>query len=315
MEELVSVIVPVYQVRRYLPECVESLLGQSYRNLELILIDDGSTDGSGELCEEYAQKDERIKVVHQTHCGVSGARNKGFQMAKGEYIAFVDSDDRVSSSFIAVLYQLIQRYNADVSVCAYERRKEGGVQKKLVKENTYSITSEQMLQEWHGVRKGLETVLWNKLYRRGLFGKEDDFILFPEGKEHEDTCVSHLLIQRAETIAFTNQILYMYRIRKGSITESSATVKKIRQDLEAQCLRIEFFEKQGFEASRDRVIIGLLLHIVMYEWKMCGKTEKVEKELGELFQKYYPKLRNSSELKGKEKVILKMASLTSLNRF
>lgn len=324
MEELISVIVPVYQVKEYLPECVESLMGQTYRNLEIILVDDGSTDGSGELCEEYAKRDGRVRVVHRNHLGVSNARNIGLQMAKGEYVSFVDSDDIASASFIETLYELIKQYQADVSVCAYERRKEGGVKKKVDKAATYSISSEQMLREWHGIRKGMETVLWNKLYRKELFGTEDNVVLFPEGKEHEDTCISHLLIQRAEKIAFTNQILYMYRIRKGSITESSVTVQKIRQDIEAQLSRISFFEEQGFEESRDRVVIGLLLHVVMYEWKLCGKSEKsdkcggygaqndeiknLKKELRGIFGKYYKKIKKSGQLGWKEKSVLMTAA-------
>lgn len=325
MEELISVIVPVYQVKAFLPECVESLLGQTYKNLEIILVDDGSTDGSEKLCDEYAKKDGRVKVVHQAHFGVSNARNRGLQMATGEYVAFVDSDDIASEFFLETLYTLLKSYRADVAVCAYERRKEGEVKQRSKKTITYSISSEEMLQEWHGIRKGLETVLWNKLYRRELFGVGDARVLFPEGKEHEDTCISHLLIQKANTIAITNQILYMYRIRKGSITESSVTVEKIRQDIEAQLSRIAFFEEKGFEESRDRVIVGFLLHVVMYEWKLRerigeenqrkkGSVGELKKELCDFFQKYYTQINKSSELKSKEKIILKLAAVKYRNR-
>ena len=118
---LVSIIVPVYQVKNYVGECVESLLRQTYTNLEILLVDDGSTDGSGAICDEYARGDNRIRVIHQENQGLSSARNTGLDQAKGEYVAFVDSDDAVRLDYIETLYDLADRYQADIAVCAYER--------------------------------------------------------------------------------------------------------------------------------------------------------------------------------------------------
>ncbi len=320
MEELISVIVPVYQVKAYLPECVESLLGQTYKNLEIILVDDGSTDGSGELCEEYAKRDGRVRVVHQKNRGLSGARNTGLQSARGEYIAFVDSDDVVSELFVESLYALLKRQKADIAVCSYEKSKTG-VLRQSKGEREYSISSKKMLEEWHGERKAIETVVWNKLYHKSVFEKEGNNIWFPEGKEHEDVYVSHLLVKNAERIAITDCKLYMYRIRKGSITGSKVTEAKIRQDLEAQLARVEFFEKMGYGGSRDRVVIGMLLHIVLYRYKLrmelkekkyedkkgkdCKNTKELKKEMRELFELYYPQIAESQELNGIFRIILK----------
>ena len=120
---LVSIIVPVYQVVDYVGVCVESLLRQTYKNLEILLVDDGSTDGSGEICDEYANRDNRIRVIHQENQGLSAARNTGLDQALGEYVAFVDSDDAVLPDFIETLYDLADRYQADIVACAYERVK------------------------------------------------------------------------------------------------------------------------------------------------------------------------------------------------
>ena len=116
---LVSIIVPVYQVKEYISECVESLLAQTYTNLEILLVDDGSTDGSGEICDEYAVKDSRVRVVHQTNQGLSTARNTGIGLAQGECLAFVDSDDVVMPGFIEILYELLGKYQADIAACDY----------------------------------------------------------------------------------------------------------------------------------------------------------------------------------------------------
>ena len=185
---LVSIIVPVYQVKEYIGECVESLLAQTYTNLEILLVDDGSTDGSGAICDEYAVKDSRVRVVHQENKGLSAARNTGIARAKGECLAFVDSDDVVMTEFIETLYELLGKYQADIAACAYvkclsgdfayvkhdlscadERGdkqsgtcRNGKVEYKQAgghhDDKEVCMTSEQMLRQWHGKYKKWETV-------------------------------------------------------------------------------------------------------------------------------------------------------------
>ena len=144
--------------------------------------------------------------------------------------------------------------------------------------------------------------MWNKLYHRSVFGEGENVIRFPEGKEHEDVYVSHLLIENAGRIAITDCKLYMYRIRRGSITGSKATEAKIRQDLEAQLSRIDYFEKKGYVESLHRVVIGFLLHLVLYNWK---RKNGIKEDLQVLFSTYYPLIAESKELKGKYKLIIK----------
>lgn len=262
--ELISIIIPVYQVKEYLQDCVDSVRMQTYTNLEIILIDDGSTDGSGEICDAYAKEDKRIIVVHQENQGLSAARNAGVNIAKGELIAFVDSDDYVAEIYLEVLYILLKKYDADIAVCEFTRyRKKMERIPNMEKINDYVMSSKQMLGEWHGRRKHIETVCWNKLYKREILLQRKE--VFPLGKEHEDIYTSHLFIERAKKIAITNQILYFYRNRENSITCSRYNKKeKQKQDLLAQHVRLAYFKERKLWKSYVRLIVGHIAHKCNY---------------------------------------------------
>lgn len=259
--DLISVIVPVYNVSEYLCECVDSILAQTYQNLEIILVDDGSTDNCPELCDEYALKDRRISVVHQENQGASVTRNKGYEVSKGRYLAFVDADDILSNNYIEILYHSIMKYKAQIAICAYTRlRKE--LEMKTAKQD-YAITSEKMLKEWHGKRKFIETIVWNKLYSRAVFEAFGDCKLFPEGKAYEDIYSSHLFINNAQKIAVTDRKLYYYRKREGSASRT-CTKAAAMKDLEAQRVRMRFFMERKFYGAYLRLFVGHVLHRGMY---------------------------------------------------
>ena len=281
---LISVIVPVYQVHRYLGECVESLLCQTYTNLEIILVNDGSTDGSEALCDEYAHRDDRILVIHQENQGPAGARNAGLDIANGEYVAFVDSDDYVVPTFIESLYRLLKKYHADIAVCAYMkdsdsgRRHIAGHAESCVKighrhKNTLCMSSEQMLRQWHGRYKNYETVVWNKLYHISVFNGDKDKveIRYPNRKRDEDMLISHLIVENADRIALTTRVLYRYRSREGSITARTALGEGARENLSAQRERMDFFRKKRYLRAYLNLWIGYVLHRVWFGWKICMK--------------------------------------------
>lgn len=270
---LISLIVPVYQVEDYLEDCINSLLAQTYKNIEILLIDDGSPDGCGRICDAYAGKDAKVWVVHQENQGLSGARNTGIRLAKGEYIAFIDSDDLVSPVYVEILYDMIRRYHAEIAVCDYARGKEELDQTISAAPQEICLPSRQMLLEWHGKRKRVETVVWNKLYQRSLFINETYPIQFPERKEHEDVYVSHLLVQNAGKIAITSQKLYMYRRRGGSIKNQKITKEKAAGNLKAQLARLSFFQENDMKASSRRLLKGLFLHFLMFDWKLKGRWD------------------------------------------
>ena len=266
--DLISVIVPIYNVSEYLCECIDSILAQTYRNLEIILVDDGSTDNSPALCDNYASKDSRVKVIHQINQGASVTRNKGYEASRGKYIAFIDADDVISDTYIEILHKMITENNVQIAVCAYTR-----VQKELGSEidaEDYVITSEKMLKEWHGKRKAIETIVWNKLYSRSIFESFKDCKPFPEGKAYEDIYTSHLFANNAEKIAVTNRVLYYYRRRKGSASGTCTKTDAMR-DLEAQKVRMSFFKERKFYGAYLRLLVGHLLHRGMYFGKLWNR--------------------------------------------
>lgn len=297
--ELVSVVVPVYQVRNYLKECVDSLCAQTFKNLEILLMDDGSDDGSEKLCDELQRRDYRIRTCHLEHRGLSAARNAGIEAARGEWIAFVDSDDWVAPDFIEVLYRIAVQYKAPIAVCNYVRigngRDFGKRAERTLDVGEMCLSSDEMLSQWHGKRKRIETVVWNKLYRRILLTGEKDYALFPEGTIHEDVYVSHLLVHRAQRVAITEEKLYFYRKAPDSLTRKKYTDEKVRQSIAAQTARADFFRRAGYMAAYERLGEGLLLHIIKYRWTFSVKNKRLKQELGALFGSYYPIVKNSGQ--------------------
>lgn len=277
---LISIIVPVYQVRDYVGECVESIRQQTYTNLEILLVDDGSTDGSGEMCDEYACTDERIRVIHQKNRGLSGARNTGLDNMQGEYIAFVDSDDLVLPDYVGGLYRLLTKYEADLAACAYVKgTTEELAAVRAVSEKPESsgdvrelcMSSEKMLRQWHGKYKMQETVAWNKLYHRNVWNGRRK-MRFPEGRSHEDVLTSHLIVQSVEKIALTTQALYLYRIRNGSITvQAKFDRERASRNLEAQRERMVFFREQRYWRAYFNLLAGYWLHWGWFEWRALRK--------------------------------------------
>ena len=270
---VVSIIVPVFNVKSYVSECVGSLCRQTYTNLEILLVDDGSTDGSGEVCDEYAGRDERIRVIHQANRGLSGARNMGLDDARGEYIAFVDSDDLVSTNYVETLYELLMKYEADIAACAHVK----GTTEQLtdIREKVLSLDnvkeicmpSVKLLKQWHGKYKQQETVAWNKLYCREVWNGRKK-IRFPESRNHEDVLISHLVVQGAKTIVLTTEILYFYRIRKGSITlQTEYDREKVWQNLRAQRERMEFFRAHRYWRAYFNLLKGYVLHVLWFWWR------------------------------------------------
>ena len=195
---LITVVVPVYNVENYLAECVQSLLCQTYTHYEIILVDDGSTDGCPALCDRYAAQNDRVCVIHQPNKGLSGARNTGMDAAKGELLVFVDSDDTVSANMLEALWSLMQTSEADIASCTYQDLKQTPPQIYSAEEGLLHLLKEDT---------GLTTSAWSKLYRRELF----DGIRFPEGQIFEDYATIPRVFARAGRIVHTEQKLWFYR--------------------------------------------------------------------------------------------------------
>lgn len=209
----ISVIVPVYKVEAYLNECVDSILAQTFQNIEVILVDDGSPDRCGEICDKYAQRDARVRVIHQQNVGLSCARNAGIQVADGRYLCFVDSDDLVSSNYCETLFNLLDGTEYDFSVCGVLRYLDGGVIQELDDNSEVNIMSNEAFLEAQLCGK-TEFGVWNKLYRRELF----EHIQFMQKKIHEDVIWSADLAKHLKKgVICTSKKLYYYRQRNSGI--------------------------------------------------------------------------------------------------
>lgn len=236
MEALISIIVPIYKVEQFLPRCIDSVLNQEYKNFELILVDDGSPDQCGVICDIYAEKDSRIKVIHKQNGGLSDARNVGLEIARGDYISFVDSDDWVASDYLSVMMEVLKKTESDICEC--EVLKTTGLVNTCVdnQEHVQIYSTESALEQL--ICDGeLHQYVWNKLYKRSCMKG----ISFPVGKTNEDEFWTYRVFGNACKIAKVDRVLYYYFQRKGSIMGVAYNLKRL-DALEAKQQRQEYME-------------------------------------------------------------------------
>lgn len=250
-DELVSVIIPVFNVQNYLETCLNSILQQTYKNLEIILVDDGSTDSSGTICDRYAKKDSRVHVIHQLNRGLSEARNQGIQSSKGRYISLIDSDDFIEANFIKNLLEVMQKTDSDM-VCTvmlpFPAGKEEHVksywERIAAKENIYHTFAPMELLELSLYQSISVTGAQQKLYKRELFNQT----LFPAGRYFEDLATTYQYILQCRKIAVLEHKLYAYRLREDSILNKSFNnrkmdcvwvAEKIVKDITQKCPQLE----------------------------------------------------------------------------
>ena len=232
---LVSIIVPVYNVERYLARCVESIIGQDYNNLEIILVDDGSNDSSGMICDRYARHDNRVKVIHQTNGGLSAARNAGLDIASGDYIMFVDSDDEVVSTFVSTMLNASISNDASLVQCGFRYVDEEGILlNEVVSSDAVLLNHTEQMKE-HLNERLITTMVWDKLYKADLLHD----LRFPVGKYHEDIFFTYKVLHCATTTFVLNKALYNYRQVAGNIMHRSFNNKHLHS-LEALQERKEF---------------------------------------------------------------------------
>lgn len=235
--DLISVIVPVYKVEAYLDKCVQSIVDQTYEKLEIILVDDGSPDACGSMCDAWEQMDSRIRVIHKENGGLSDARNAGMAVATGEYIAFVDSDDWIDLCYLERMYGALKEHGAQMAACGVKFVYEGEVFEKQVPINAVAMTAEEALGTV--IRgEGVRAVAWNKLYHRELLQGET----FPVGKYHEDEFFTYRIIAKAQIIVFVPNELYFY-LQRGSGIMGTVSVKHL-DALDAYWERLHFLEKE-----------------------------------------------------------------------
>lgn len=221
MSDLVSVIIPVYNVENDLERCIVSILNQTYRNIEIVLIDDGSPDKCPKICDEYSKKDKRIKVIHKINGGLSDARNAGIDVASGKYITCVDSDDYVTNDYVEYLYKLIVKYEADMSICSHEAVYINSVKQFKSDCKECCMDSETALKKmlYH---QNYDVSAWAKMYDKKLFKN----IRYPVGRAFEDAATTYKIIDKSKKIAFGYESKYKYIIRPNSIVTSNFNISK-----------------------------------------------------------------------------------------
>ncbi|MDR6121913.1 glycosyltransferase involved in cell wall biosynthesis [Bacillus sp. SLBN-46] len=243
MENKISIIVPIYKVQECLNKCIDSILNQSFQEFELILVNDGSPDRCGEICEDYAKKDKRVKVIHKVNGGLSSARNTGIDYATGDFIAFVDSDDYINSNMYELLYKKAIETSADIVLCDFDLvyENENNKDANLVTNLDFvhqTFTNIEALEELYGNRNVNFVVAWNKLYRRSLFSD----LRYEEGRIHEDEFIIHKLLYKSSKITYLPIKLYFYFQRNNSITGTTFSLKRL-DEVYALRNRVDFFKK------------------------------------------------------------------------
>ena len=216
--DLITIIIPIYNVEKYLEKCINSVLEQTYRNIEVILVDDGSPDNCGKICDEYKKKDSRIIVIHKKNGGLSDARNKGIDIANGKYVYFLDSDDYIERDTIQYLYNNVCKYNAQIAIAGIR-----DIFENQSKNKKYSDRSKEEIVKILNSKEALETMLYNtefsnmacnKLYEKKLFSK----IRYPKGKLYEDLGTTYKVLNLADKIVLSSKMTYNYLAdRKSSI--------------------------------------------------------------------------------------------------
>ncbi|WP_226038117.1 glycosyltransferase family 2 protein [Aquibacillus saliphilus] len=284
MEEKISIIVPVYNVEKYLGKCVNSILKQSYQNFELILVDDGSQDNCGMICDRLAKNDKRIKVIHKSNGGLSSARNAGLKFATGKYISFIDSDDYIHPNMYEILYNYLQKYCSDIVICDFVRVLENvkhPYEKINVDQNVRNYSNIEALENIYTSLGTTFIVSWNKLYKRHLFFN----LKFEEGRIHEDEFIAHKILYKSSKITYVQCELYYYVQREDGIINSPFNIKKI-DAIYANLDRINFLNSINQIQLRRKAEFNFILLFFQLYFKVKKECDKPNYELKILRKKF-----------------------------
>lgn len=272
-QELVSLIVPIYKVEMYLDQCVSSIVNQTYQKLEIILVDDGSPDHCPEMCDEWAKKDSRIRIIHKQNGGLSDARNAGIEVCQGEYLAFIDSDDWIETDYVEKMLQTAQNENADIVACTFVDEYEATGKTVFKPKERFVGDSEQaLLMLYDGTRIAAAAM---KLYRHRIWKD----MRFPVGRLYEDALTTYKAFDLADRIAQIPDGLYHYRIREGSIMTSKFSLKTV--GISDVWKENYLFCKENYPRVADTARSFWLVHIpslIQQFPKMMTDEDKAEKK-------------------------------------
>lgn len=304
MIKKISIIVPVYNVEKYIEQCLLSIQNQSFRDFEVLIVNDGSTDNSASICKRFCETDNRFMLYSQPNGGLSAARNTGIRRAQGELLLFVDSDDYIHPQMCEILYQNMDFCQADISICGFRRIKEET-------KNYFDLSAEQKLDVCSGKEgcrniyagRSVESVVaWNKLYKRELFRD----ILYPEGKIHEDEFVTYKLLYFAKRVVYTNLELYYYMQRSDSIMQKrygKEHMVMLEMAEESISFYLEHSEKELARLAMNR---ALGLCTMLYDKYGQVHEEKQQKKVLKKYRIFLSKYLNYMELGSNETVVRRL---------
>ena len=265
--DLISVIIPVYNVKDYVKESIESVINQTYKNLEIIIIDDGSNDDSEKICDEYAKKDKRIKLIHQKNQGLSAARNKGLDIANGKYISFLDSDDMYYPEMLEKTYNAMINNDVDCVICDYVKGKNKEKTKRL--KGRLNIKEDKIIDNKKAlnylIHKKINTSVWNKLYKKELF----DNVRFPKGHVHEDIILTMKILKNSNKTYLLNKKLVFYRMNSSSITHTYSkknivdlyiSHKEYEKEIKENISNL-FMERDYYNVCKENLYIYICIYI------------------------------------------------------
>lgn len=280
MDIEISIIVAVFNSEKYLPRCIESILAQTFTNYELILVNDGSTDNSGEVCDNYAGLDNRVKVIHKENGGTASSRNAGVDIAKGKYIGFVDNDDYINQFMFETLYSHAIKHSADIVVCDFldvDGSTSINTKTSYSNYNVVNLNNIEALNYIYTTEGVKFIVVWNKLYKRNLFKN----IKYEVGKLHEDETVAHKLLYECEKITYLKTELYYYVNRKGSITNLPYNIRRF-DGVYTLNDRVDFFRNKN-ELDLHQKALKHYLQVFFYNYNTAKENLKdIDKELKKL---------------------------------
>lgn len=299
MKPLVSIIIPVYQVEKYLDKCVTSVVNQTYTNLEIILVDDGSPDNCPTICDQWKERDSRIKVIHQVNGGLSVARNEGMKITTGEFVGFVDSDDWIELNMVEVLLTALQETDADIASCSFQEEREDSerIKNKSIPQEKIIYSSEEALKKLFLGKRFLQNVIWNKLYRRTVIAD----LSFPDGKLYEDGLLIARAFGYAGKVVCIDYPFYHYLYRLESLSHDAKQKKKrffdelemIKQQVEYVREHNPTLEKWAYLKLQDfccREYLDFSIH-----YSQLDSDGAIRRDLCRQFSRYRPVLTLHSD--------------------
>ena len=300
---LISIIIPVYNAQDYIVKCLDSVSRQTYQNIEVILVNDGSTDGTWDIISDYVMNKDKFVAISKKNGGAAAARNSGLEIAKGEYITFVDADDFISKDYVSTLYDMIRQFDCKVSMVnikmtsdpdfTFEDNKNYEVKMLSQKEAMYRCCNKDKIKI---------TVIWGKLYHRSLF----DHYRYPEHVTYEDLASTHQLIYAAGGIVETDQVLYAYYMSPNSVMRQNYNLLNLNSENQAQNQRQEFFRNIGDQELYEYALVSIERNRIANYCK-CKNYLKEEtetlKNINQWFERDYHTIKKSKQLRIQDKAL------------